>query len=103
MTSRVMLRVLTSTTKEAPASEYDGQQFVGIDLHQRGSVIVRRTDTGQRLETVRIVNDVDRFAPVLARAGQTPQVVLEPRTGGTGRRTRRPSWVLRCTWRTRWR
>src|SRR3981189_1482342 len=26
---------LLSTTKEAPVSEYDGKQFVGIDLHVR--------------------------------------------------------------------
>ena len=41
-------------------SEYAGQQFVGIDLHRRRSVIVRTTDSGEVLETARIVNDVDR-------------------------------------------
>jgi len=39
-------------------SEYAGQQFVGTDLHRRRSVIVRTTDAGEVLETVRIVNDV---------------------------------------------
>jgi transposase len=62
-------------------SEYDGTQFVGIDLHRRRSVIVRMTDTGQRLETVRILNDVERLAAVLARAGQAPEVVLEATYG----------------------
>ena len=38
-------------------SEYDGKQFVGIDLHRQRSVIVRQTDTGERLAAVRIVND----------------------------------------------
>ena len=38
---------------------YAGQQFVGIDLHRRRSVIVRTTDRGEALETVRISNDVD--------------------------------------------
>lgn len=51
-----MLGVLTSTTKEAPVSGgYAGRQYVGIDLHRRRSVIVRMTEAGQRLETVRIV------------------------------------------------
>ncbi len=48
-------------------AEYAGRQFVGIDLHRRRSVIVRMTDAGQVLETVRIVNDADRLAAVLAR------------------------------------
>lgn len=30
--------------------EYDGQQFVGIDLHRRRSVIVCATDAGAALE-----------------------------------------------------
>jgi hypothetical protein len=29
--------------------EYDGKQYVGIDLHKRRSVIVRMTPTGQRI------------------------------------------------------
>jgi transposase len=60
---------------------YAGQQFVGIDLHRRRSVIVRTTDTGQVLESVRIVNDVDRLAAVMARAGTAPQVVIEATYG----------------------
>jgi transposase len=62
-------------------SEYDGKQFVGIDLHRRRSVIVRMTESGERLETVRIVNDVERLASVMARAGQAPEVVLEATYG----------------------
>ena len=34
---------------------YAGKQFVGIDLHRRRSVIVRTTESGEVLETVRIV------------------------------------------------
>ena len=30
-------------------SEYDGQQFVGIDLHRRRTVIVRQSETGEQL------------------------------------------------------
>jgi transposase len=62
-------------------SEYAGQQFVGIDLHRRRSVIVRTTDAGEVLETVRIVNDVDRLNSVIDRAGVDPEVVLEATYG----------------------
>ena len=62
-------------------SEYAGQQFVGIDLHRRRSVIVRTTDAGEVLETVRIVNDVDRLNSVIDRAGEDPEVVLEATYG----------------------
>ncbi len=36
---------------------------------------------GDRLETIRIVNDVDRLAEVIARAGEAPEVVLEATYG----------------------
>jgi hypothetical protein len=78
-----MLGVLTSTRpKEAPVSvQYAGRQYVGIDLHRRRSVIVRMDRDGQRLETTRIVNDVDRLRDVLSRAGEAPEVVLEATYG----------------------
>jgi len=62
-------------------SEYAGQQFVGIDLHRRRSVIVRTTAGGEVLEAVRIANDVDRLNAVMARAGSDPEVVLEATYG----------------------
>jgi transposase len=62
-------------------SEYAGKQFVGIDLHRRRSVLVRTTADGDVLETVRIVNDVDRLNSVIARAGESPEVVLEATYG----------------------
>jgi len=58
-------------------SEYAGKQYVGIDLHRRRSVIVRTAAGGDPLEVVRINNDLDSLAAVLARAGEDPQVVLE--------------------------
>ncbi len=58
-------------------TEYAGQQFVGIDLHRRRSVVVRMTDSGEVLESVRILNDVDRLNSVVARCGEDPEVVLE--------------------------
>jgi transposase len=63
------------------SESYSGQQFVGIDLHRRRSVIVRTTAGGDVLESVRIVNDVDRLSAVLARAGESPEVVLEATYG----------------------
>ena len=62
-------------------SEYAGQQFVGIDLHRRRSVIVRTDGSGEALEATRIVNDVDRLNSVIERAGEAPEVVLEATYG----------------------
>jgi transposase len=60
---------------------YAGRQFVGMDLHRRRSVIVRMTEAGVRLETTGIVNDAERLRSVLARAGESPEVVLEATYG----------------------
>jgi len=60
---------------------YAGQQFVGIDLHRRRSVIVRTTAAGEVLESVRIVNDAGRLGEVVSRAGEAPEVVLEATYG----------------------
>lgn len=62
-------------------TEYAGQQFVGIDLHRRRSVIVRTTESGEALESVRIPNDVESLGRVIARAGEDPEVVLEATYG----------------------
>jgi hypothetical protein len=35
------------------------------------------TETGEQLETVRILNDRDVLAEVMSRAGEAPEVVLE--------------------------
>jgi hypothetical protein len=60
---------------------YEGRQFVGMDLHRRRSVLVRMTETGERLETVRISNDPEYLGQVMARAGEAPEVVLEATYG----------------------
>jgi hypothetical protein len=39
------------------------RQYVGIDLHRRHSVIVRRSATGETIETVRIDNDPITWPP----------------------------------------
>ena len=60
---------------------YEGRQFVGMDLHRRRSVLVQTSETGEHLETVRILNDRDVLAEVMSRAGQSPEVVLEATYG----------------------
>jgi hypothetical protein len=76
---------------------YDGRQIVGIDLHRRRSVIVRMSETGERLDQSRIDNDPMALATEIAKAGEHPQVVLEPTYGwywagrrADRRRRRRP-------------
>ena len=59
------------------STSYDGQQYVGIDLHRRRSVLVRMTEAGEMLETVRISNDPEYLRLVMARAGEAPEVALE--------------------------
>jgi transposase len=56
---------------------YAGQQYIGIDLHRRRSVIVRTTDAGDVLEAVQITNSPLALAEAMTRAGEHPEVVLE--------------------------
>jgi len=62
-------------------SEYDGKQFVGIDLHRHRSVIVRQDADGNRLSVRRIVNDPVALAQEISQAGTEPEVVLEATYG----------------------
>jgi transposase len=62
-------------------ADYDGRQIVGIDLHRRRSVIVRMTDAGQVLDTVRITNEPAALAAEIGKAGEHPDVVLEATYG----------------------
>ncbi|MFR9778404.1 hypothetical protein ACL02O_20420 [Micromonospora sp. MS34] len=63
-------------------AEYDGRQYVGIDLHRRRSVIVRMTREGQRIGSmVRIDNDPFELARQVAGWGESPDVVLEATYG----------------------
>ncbi len=61
--------------------DYDGRQVVGMDLHRRRSVLVRMTEDGRRLGTVRITNSPEQLRAQLARAGTSPRVVLEATYG----------------------
>ena len=60
---------------------YEGRQIVGMDLHRRRSVLVRMSETGEHLETVRISNDPEYLREVMTRAGEAPEVVLEAAYG----------------------
>nr|WP_301851102.1 transposase [Rhodococcus pyridinivorans] len=62
-------------------SEHDGKQFVGTDLHRQRSVIVRQSETGEQLSTVRIINDPASLVLQLEKAGEHPEVVLEATYG----------------------
>jgi transposase len=62
-------------------SEYDGKQFVGIDLHRHRSVIVRQDTDGNQLAITRIVNDPVVLAQEIGKAGPDPEVVLEATNG----------------------
>jgi len=61
--------------------EYDGRQFVGIDLHRQRSVFVRQSESGEQLSAVRIVNDPVAWQLQLELAGSEPEVVLEATYG----------------------
>jgi transposase len=65
---------------------YEGQQFVGIDLHRRRTVLVRMTSAGERLGAMARFPSTPEalrreMAPALSPTGPTPQVVLEATYG----------------------
>ncbi len=62
-------------------SEYDGKQFVGIDLHRHRSVIVRQDADGNQLSNTRISNDPVALVEEISKAGVHPEVVLEATNG----------------------
>jgi transposase len=54
------------------------RQYVGIDLHRRRSVIVRRSAAGETLEVTKVDNaDLLAFEQAVMAAGEHPEVVLE--------------------------
>jgi len=58
------------------------RQYVGIDLHRRRSVIVRRDDHGVTHSTTRVANgDKEAILAELAAAGPEPEVVVEATNG----------------------
>jgi transposase len=62
--------------------EYDGKQYVGMDLHKRRSVIVRMTRDGERIGSpVRIDSEPFELMRQVASWGEEPEVVLEATYG----------------------
>ena len=57
------------------------RQYVGIDLHRRRSVIVRKNADGELLSKVHIDNDPIALADAVAAAGPSPEVVVEATFG----------------------
>ncbi|MFE2971857.1 IS110 family transposase [Streptomyces sp. NPDC059340] len=62
-------------------SEYEGHQYVGVDLHRRRSVIVRQREDGIQLSAVCILNDPVALGLQIEQAGCHPDVVLEATYG----------------------
>jgi transposase len=57
------------------------REYVGIDLHRRRSVIVRKNSDGELLSKVHIDNDPMALAAAVAAAGPEPEVVVEATFG----------------------
>jgi transposase len=57
------------------------REYVGIDFHRRRSVIVRKSAAGEKLGSVRVVNDPWVIAEVIGEAGPEPEVVIEATYG----------------------
>jgi transposase len=57
------------------------RRYVGIDLHRRRSVIVRMTEDGEVLDTVRVENDPLAFVQAVTRGGEDLEVALEATYG----------------------
>jgi hypothetical protein len=53
--------------------EYDGRQFVGIDLHRRRSVIVRQSESGEELSAVGSSTIRSRWDWSSSGPGRTPR------------------------------
>jgi hypothetical protein len=81
---------------------YDGRQVVGIDLHRRRSVIVRMTEDGRKLETVRITNSPAALRREIAKAGPHPRVVVEATYGWYWAADVLEEGARRSTWPIRW-
>jgi hypothetical protein len=83
-------------------AEYDGRQFVGIDLHRQRSVIVRQSESAEQFSAVRIVNDPVALELQLQEAGADPEVVLEATYGWYWAVDVLQACGARCIWRIRW-
>jgi transposase len=57
------------------------REYVGIDLHRRRSVVVRKDSSGTLIDSVRIDNSAMALAAAIAKAGPSPEVVVEATNG----------------------
>ncbi|HEX6394367.1 MAG TPA: transposase, partial [Acidimicrobiales bacterium] len=57
------------------------KEYVGIDLHRRRSVIVRKNAQGELVSKTQIVNDPLALAEAVGAAGPEPEVVIEATFG----------------------
>lgn len=78
------------------------QQYVGIDLHRRRSVIVRMSAAGEVLSTVKIDNDPVALAMAVADAGPAPEVALESTYGWYWAADLLQAGGRGCIWSIRW-
>ena len=72
-----LAKATPSRRKKVPVS----REYVGIDLHRRRSVIVRKNSDGEVLSKVHIDNDPIALADAVSAAGPNPEVVLEATFG----------------------
>ena len=74
--SRTKLRGAKPKPSSKKGLRVQEQQYVGIDLHRRRSVIVRMNDAGEVLGVTKVANDPVQMSMAVAEAGR-PEVALE--------------------------
>ena len=72
-----LAKATPSRRKKVPVE----REYVGIDLHRRRSVIIRKDAHGELLSKVQIDNDPIALAAAVAAAGPEPEVVIEATFG----------------------
>ena len=76
-TTLELAKATPSRRKKVPVE----REYVGIDLHRRRSVIIRKNTDGELLSKVHIDNDPMALTAAVAAAGPEPEVVLEATFG----------------------
>ncbi len=76
-TTLELAKATPSRRKKVPVE----REYVGIDLHRRRSVIVRKNASGELLSKTHIDNDPMALAAAVAAAGPEPEVVVEATFG----------------------
>src|ERR1700730_17871013 len=72
-----LAKATPSRRKKVPVE----REYVGIDLHRRRSVVIRKNAKGELLSKVHIDNDPLAMAEAVGAAGPEPEVVLEATFG----------------------